>query len=119
MPFTRQIYGFGIYNLIAVVKGMARGFFLPCGRGVSLWNGCNPALAVSGVLVAKDTAPKMRLEVSSGSRCRWAGIFLSWTGMFGLQCPLGINLSSVTVVVESGKGDPEAELMRRGGSSTP
>lgn len=71
MPFIRQIYGFGIYNLVAVVKGMAHGFFLPCGRGVSLWNGCNPALTVSGVLVAKDAAPKMRPEISSGSPCRW------------------------------------------------
>lgn len=44
VPFMRQIYGFGIYNLVAVVKGMAHGFFLPCGRDVSLWNVCNPAL---------------------------------------------------------------------------
>lgn len=34
--------------------------------------------------------------------------------MFGLQCPLRVNLSIVTVIVESGKVDPETELLRRG-----
>lgn len=36
--------------------------------------------------------------------------------MFGLCCPLGMNLSSVTVVVESEKVGLEAELLKRGGT---
>lgn len=38
------MFGFGIYDLVAVIRGKACRFFLPCVRDTNFGNTCNPAL---------------------------------------------------------------------------
>lgn len=87
------MFGFGIYDLVAVVRGKACRFFLPCVRDTNFGNTCNPALGcwecVNSAGRKRSCSQNRDLQFLQAHLAGGAGVLQSWSWVCGLEAAAG------------------------------